>query len=175
LEEYLELAYGKSLPAKSRRSGSVPAYGSGGVVGSHDVALTEGPTVIGWQEEDCGSLYLEAKPAFPIDTVFHILPRIGSMLFFYHLLACQPLSDMNTDAAVPGLNRGNVYRLKFPCLTSDLISAFDSMVERFWKRQAANLDESAALAQVRGLLLPKLIGGELRLLSNLDTNKVEAE
>ena len=82
---------------------------------------------------------------------------------------------MNTDAAVPGLNRDNVYRLKFPCLTSDLISAFDSMVERFWKRQAANLDESAALVQVRGLLLPKLIGDELRLLSNLDTNKVEAE
>ncbi|MCY4332587.1 MAG: restriction endonuclease subunit S [Cyanobacteria bacterium MAG CAR1_bin_15] len=173
LEEYLELAYGKSLPAKSRRPGPVPVYGSGGVVGSHDVALTKGPTVIVGRKGTVGSLYLEAKPAFPIDTVFHILPRIGSMLFCYHLLACQPLSDMNTDAAVPGLNRGNVYRLKFPCPTSDLISAFDDMVGSLWKRQVANLGESAALAQVRDLLLPRLIGGGLRLFSKLDTSKME--
>jgi len=90
LEEYLELAYGKSLPAKSRRPGSMPVYDSGGVVGSHDVALTKGPTVIVGRKGTVGSLYLEAKPAFPIDTVFHILPRIGSMLFCYHLLAANP-------------------------------------------------------------------------------------
>lgn len=34
LEDDLELAYGKSLPAKSRRPGSVPVYGYGGVVGA---------------------------------------------------------------------------------------------------------------------------------------------
>ena len=121
-----------------------------------------------------GSLYLEAKPAFPIDTVFHTLPRIGSVLFYYHLLPCQPLSDVNTDAAVPGLNRGNVYRLKFPCPTSDLISVFDGTVGSFWKRQVTNLDESAALAQVRDLLLPRLVGNKLFIFSNLDTNKIGA-
>ena len=172
LEEYLELAYGKSLPAKSRRPGSVPVYGSGGVIGSHDVALTQGPTVIIGRKGTVGSLYLEAKPAFPIDTVFHTLPRIGSMLFCYHLLACQPLSNMlsnmNTDAAVPGLNRGNVYRLEFPCPTSDLISAFDGMVGSLWKRQVASLDESGALAQVRDSLLPKLIDGGLRVKGSED-------
>jgi len=81
---------------------------------------------------------------------------------------------MNTDAAVPGLNRGNVYRLEFPCPTSDLISVFDGMVGSLWKRQVASLDESGTLAQVRDLLLPRLIGGELSLFSKLDTNKVEA-
>ncbi len=70
---------------------------------------------------------------------------------------------MNTDATVPGPNRSNVYRLQFPCPTSDLISAFDGMAERFWKRQVANLDESSVLAQTRDLLLPKLVGGELRM------------
>ena len=163
LEDYLELAYGKSLPARSRRPGAVPVYGSGGVVGSHDVALTKGPTVIVGRKGTVGSLYLEAKPAFPIDTVFYTLPRIGSMLFSYHLLACQPLKTMNTDAAVPGLNRSNVYRLQFPCPTSNLTSVFDDIVECFWKRQVANLDESDVLVQVRDLLLPRLIGDELRM------------
>ena len=173
LEDYLELAYGKSLPARSRRPGSVPVYGSGGVVGSHDVALTKGPTVIVGRKGTVGSLYLEAKPAFPIDTVFYTLPRIGSMLFSYHLLACQPLRTMNTDAAVPGLNRSNVYRLQFPCPTSNLISVFDDMVECFWKRQVANLDESGVLAQVRNLLLPRLISGKLHINAVEQLSKME--
>ena len=71
------------------------------------------------------------------------------------------MSSMNTDPSVPGLNRSNVYRLQFPCPTSDLISAFDGMVGRFWKRQVANLDESSVLAQIRDLLVPKLIHGKV--------------
>ena len=163
LDDYLELAYGKSLPAKSRRPGSVPVYGSGGVVGTHDVALTRGPTVIVGRKGTVGSLYLTAQPVFPIDTVFHTSPRIGSMLFSYHLLTCQPLRTMNTDAAVPGLNRGNVYRLKFPCPTSDFISAFDNMAGCFWKRQVGTLDESSALAQIRDSLIPRLISGKVTI------------
>ena len=75
---------------------------------------------------------------------------------------------MNTDAIFPGLNRSNVYRLQFPCPTSDLISAFDGMVGRLWKRQVANLGESDILTQIRDLLLPKLIGGELRVKGSED-------
>ena len=80
---------------------------------------------------------------------------------------------MNTDATVPRPNRSNVYRLQFPCPTSDLISAFDGMVGRLWKRQFTYLDESSVLAQIRDLLLPKLVGGELRIFSNLNANKIE--
>ena len=80
---------------------------------------------------------------------------------------------MNTDATVPRPNRSNVYRLQFPCSTSGLISAFDGMVGRLWKRQVTNLDESSVLAQIRDLLLPKLVGGELRIFSNLNANKIE--
>ena len=90
------------------------------------------------------------------------------MLELQDVLACQPLSNMNADAAVPGLNRSNVYRLKLPCPTSDLISVFDGMVGRFWRRQATNLDESSALAQTRDLLLPRLIGDDLRMKDSED-------
>ena len=75
---------------------------------------------------------------------------------------------MNTDATVPRPNRSNVYRLQFPCPTSDLISVFDNMAWCFCKRQAAKLDESGTLAQVRDLLLPKLIGSELRVKGSED-------
>ena len=163
LEEFLELAYGKSLPAKNRNAGNVAVYGSGGRAGTHDAALVEGPAVIVGRKGTIGSLYWEDGSVFPIDTVFYVVPRIGSMLFSYHLLCVQPLNDMNTDAAVPGLNRNNVYRLEFPQPASVLISAFDEVVGPLWSLRGKNLKEIEALGEVRDFLLPKLMSGEIRL------------
>lgn len=163
LEDFLELAYGKSLPAKQRRPGPVAVYGSGGFAGTHDTPLIEGPVVIVGRKGTVGSLYWEDGPAFPIDTVFYVVSRIGSLLFSYHLLAIQPMKDMNTDAAVPGLNRNNAYRLEFPRPTNKVIAAFEDVVEPLWKRRAANLREMETLAQIRDLFLPKLMTGEIRL------------
>ena len=110
-----------------------------------------------------GSLFWEDGPAFPIDTVFYVFPRVDSMLFCYHLLAAQPLGDMNTDAVVPGLNRGNTYRLEVPQPTAELISAFDGVIEPFWTSRAMNLKEATVLAKIRDTLLPELISGKIRV------------
>ena len=179
LEDYLERAKASSPSAKSRsQDPSLPVYGSGGVAKSHDVALAEGPALIIGRKGTVGSLlYPEARSGFPIDTVFYTLARIGSMLFSYHLLALlarQPLRTMNTDATIPGLNRSNVCRLQFPCPTLGLISVFDIMVGYFGNRQVANLDESGALVRLRDFLLPKLVGGGLRMFSKLDANEMGA-
>ena len=163
LEGILELVYGKSLPAKNRMPGNVSVYGSGGVIGTHNIALIDGPAVIVGRKGTVGALYWEDGPAFPIDTVFYVIPRIGSLLFSYHMLAFQPLRDMNTDAAVPGLNRNNVYRLEFALPSFTLASAFEELVGPIWERRSQNLKEMQILKKIRDLLLPKLISGEIRL------------
>jgi len=163
LEDFVELAYGKSLPSKQRRAGPVPVYGSGGVIGTHDTPLVEGPAVIVGRKGTVGSLYWEDSPVFAIDTVFYVVPRFGSLLFNYHLLETQPLRQMNTDAAVPGLNRSNAYRLEVPRPDNNLIAAFDDAIRPLWKRRASGLDEAKTLIQIRDLLLPRLISGEIRL------------
>ena len=165
LAELVELAYGKSLPAKSRVSGNVRVYGSGGVTGTHNAALIDGPAVIVGRKGTVGSLYWEDGPAFPIDTVFYVVPRIGSMLFSYHALSFQPLRDMNTDAAVPGLNRNNVYRLEFTMPPSPLLSIFDEVVGPIWRLRGNNLKELQTLTETRNFLQPKLVSGALRIRS----------
>ena len=163
LEDFLELFYGKSLPKEKRTPGEVAVYGSGGPIGTHDTALIDGPAVIVGRKGTVGSLFWVDGPVFPIDTVFYALPRIGSILFCYHLLACQPLQNMNTDAAVPGLNRKNAYRLKFPQPASELISAFGDIIGDLWQRRAKNQMEIQTLTATRDLLLPKLMSGEICL------------
>lgn len=160
--DYLSLAYGKSLPAGKRHPGGVPVYGSGGITGFHSEALVNEPAVIVGRKGTVGSLYWEDRPCFPIDTVFFVQPE-APLPFCYYLLESLPLQDMNTDAAVPGLNRENVYRLEVAAPPTALIAAFAETASRFRETIAAVSGESETLAQLRDTLLPKLISGELRI------------
>ena len=73
------------------------------------------------------------------------------------------LSDMNTDAAVPGLNRENAYRLLVPNAPKDVVAAFDSVVRSVRQQIDHNAEQAQTLATLRDTLLPRLISGQLRL------------
>jgi len=68
-----------------------------------------------------------------------------------------------TDAAVPGLNQGNAYRLESPRPPYKPLSTFDDVAKSLWKRRAADLKETKTIALTCDLFLPKLMFGEIRL------------
>jgi len=171
VEDILELAYGKALVATNRVHGNVPVYGSGGIAGRHNEALIGGPLIIVGRKGTVGSLYWEDNPCYPIDTVFYVKPKASLIFCFYHLQTLG-LGEMNTDAAVPGLNRDNVYRLPVPWSTQRLREIFDETVMPFRKRIKTNSEENETLRAMSNLLLPKLISGEIRL---QDAEKVVEE
>jgi len=162
ISDFLSLAYGKSLPTGKRVPENIPVYGSGGITGFHNEALVSGPAVIVGRKGTVGSLYWEDRPCFPIDTVFYV-QHVAPLSFCYYLLESLPLRDMNTDAAVPGLNRENVYRLEVAAPPAELVSLFAVTASRFRENIAAISKEGETLAALRDTLLPKLISGELRV------------
>lgn len=161
--ELLELSYGKALKATDRTQGEVPVYGSGGINGTHDRALIDHPTVIVGRKGTVGSLYWEDRPCFPIDTVFFVKPMLASLEFCFRSLQTQPLRDMNTDAAVPGLNRENVYRLKVGLPPPSILEVFDQIVGSFRNRMQGIRSEVSGLEDLRDTLLPRLMSGKLRI------------
>jgi len=162
LDSFLELAYGKALKADNRNAGAIPVYGSGGVTGWHDSALCTSPSIIVGRKGTVGSLYWESRPFFPIDTVFYVKAK-RPMTYCYQLLKTLGLHDMNTDAAVPGLNRENVYRLKAPDIPSAVLKAFDATAKVLRQSVDHNERRAQTLSSVRDTLLPRLISGQLRL------------
>ena len=162
VEDLLELAYGKALKATDRVAGDVPVYGSGGVTGLHNCALVGSRTVVVGRKGTVGSLYWEDRPCFPIDTVFYVRARVPLTFCFYQLRVLG-LEGMNTDGAVPGLNRNNVYRLPVVIPTPSVLSAFDDLAASLRARVFANDVQAQTLATLRDTLLPRLISGQLRL------------
>ena len=162
IDEILELAYGKALKATERTEGDIPVYGSGGITGFHNQSLVTGPSIIIGRKGTVGSLFWEDRSFFPIDTVFYVKTKI-SLAYCFYLLKTLGLREMNTDAAVPGLNRGNVYRLNVPQIPNQLLSIFDGFVGLLRSSIYENEVQIRVLSNIRDSLLPRLVSGQLRL------------
>lgn len=138
--EFSPFKYGKSLPAIARRNGEVRVYGSNGPVDQHDVALLEGPAIVVGRKGSVGTVVFERGPLWPIDTAFYVDEVNGDLHFAYYLLSSLGLDLMNTDSAVPGLNRENAHRrlLMIPPVDeqraiASILGAFDDKIELNWK------------------------------------------
>jgi len=163
LGDVIELAYGKALKATDRRPGRVPVYGSGGVTGSHDEALVNHASIIVGRKGTVGALYWEDEPFFPIDTTFYVKPRTAPLTFCFYAMQQLGLEHMNTDAAVPGLNRENAYRLDVVQPPASVLKAFDSLVRALRDGIRTNTIRAETLVELRDSLLPRLVSGELCL------------
>ncbi len=150
-----ELAYGKSLTADSRIPGDYPVYGSAGEVGTHTNYLIDGPGIIIGRKGSVGTVYYEKRNFFPIDTSYYVIPKEGNDLrFLYYKFQTLGLNKLNSDAAVPGLNRNVAYEQSsiYPPLPTQrkiasILSAYDDLIENNLKR--IKLMEEKALMEYR--------------------------
>lgn len=111
--EYCPFIYGKSLSESKRQKGNIPVYGSNGIVGFHDKSLVEYPGIIIGRKGSVGAIHLSEEPFWAIDTSFYIYStNLDELYFIYFLLKTLGLDKMNSDSAVPGLNRENAHSLK---------------------------------------------------------------
>ena len=72
VKDVCEFKYGKPLPEQLRRTGNVNVYGSNGVVGEHDAAITLGETIVIGRKGSYGKINYSEKSCYPIDTTFYI-------------------------------------------------------------------------------------------------------
>jgi type I restriction enzyme S subunit len=114
LGDLFELKYGKSLRKDTRVKGRIPVFGSNGQVDVHDQSLVNQPTIIVGRKGSIGEVHLVETPCWPIDTTYFVEPIAKekfSLEWLYRLLRTLRLQELNRSAAIPGLNRDDVYRI----------------------------------------------------------------
>ncbi|MCG8553557.1 MAG: restriction endonuclease subunit S, partial [Desulfobacterales bacterium] len=112
-----ELKYGKSLRKDKRMAGDIPVYGANGIVGHHDQSLISGKTIIVGRKGSVGEVHYVEKPSWPIDTTYFIKLKKNfdvDLKWFFRLLKTLRLPELSRSAAIPGLNRNDVYKIKIP-------------------------------------------------------------
>lgn len=158
LGDVAPLNYGKALKQDDRVSGPFPVYGSSGIVGTHVKALVPGPTIIVGRKGNVGSVYRSSEDCHPIDTVYYIDSSRCSFHLYY---ALQHMSFINTDVAVPGLNRNFAHSRSILIPEQKIYRLFEDTVAPMHLQIDLLCKENVALTQARDLLLPRLMNGEI--------------
>jgi type I restriction enzyme S subunit len=142
LGEVCVLNYGKNLPAAKREYGDIPVYSSAGKIDFHSLPHVDSEGIIIGRKGSVGKIYFSSVPFYPIDTSYFIIPdEKYNLKFLYYNIQTLGLEDLNSDAAVPGLNRNNAYSqlINIPPLQTqkriaDILSAYDDLIENNLKR-----------------------------------------
>ncbi|CAB0574663.1 restriction endonuclease subunit S [Corynebacterium diphtheriae] len=172
LSDVVDLHYGKSLPVERRVDGAIPVVGSGGISGTHNEALIRDSTIVIGRKGTIGSVRWIEGPSFPIDTTYWVTSKELPLEFVYQLLKAVDFAALNTDSAVPGLNRHNALAQSVPEVSLAEGIRFKELTEPFRQRAQMAIVENKTLAQARDELLPLLMNGKITIAEAKD--EVEA-
>lgn len=168
LKSRVRFAYGDSLAAEDRNDGEISVFGSNGVVGTHDRAITEGSTIIIGRKGSFGKVAWSDDSCFPIDTTYFVDRRQTSqhLRWLYYTLGSLQLDTVNFDSAVPGLSREIAYalRVRFPPLAEQQrIAAFlDTICAAIDAAVSAKRKQHETLESVREALIESAVTQGLR-------------
>lgn len=165
LGDVIELHYGKGLKTEKRTGSGYPVVGSSGIVDYHSEFLVEGPGIVIGRKGTLGKVIYLWDNFYPIDTTYYVKSKVESagLLYEYFLLKTINFGDMNTDSAVPGLNRDIALSTEIKIAPEHKLHSFNDLVVKFVDKLKKNNDQIRTIENLRDTLLPKLMSGEVRV------------
>ncbi|MBG0749081.1 MAG: restriction endonuclease subunit S [Planktothrix agardhii KL2] len=158
LEKVGFLNYGKALKKDERVLGKYPVFGSGGIIGTHNKFLVEAPGIIVGRKGSIGNVFWTKENYYPIDTTYYINKEQSNLYLYY---ALQNIGFINTDVAVPGLNRDFAHSRNLLMPDKKLLVLFDDFVNPVYKQISKLNKYDQKLQQARDILIPRLMNGEI--------------
>ncbi len=160
LGEIAPLNYGKALKKDDRIPGPFHVFGSSGIIGTHEKSLVSGPAIIVGRKGNVGSIFWSQNDFYPIDTVYFIEAKYCSIHLYHALLNTQ---FINTDVAVPGLNRDFAHSRLLLVPDNKILALFEQHATAIYGQINRLAKYNQTLTQARDLLLPRLMNGDITL------------
>ncbi len=84
-------------------------------------------------------------------------------MYEYFLLKTLNFEEMNSDSAVPGLNRDIALSIEIKIAPLERLHKFNQFTSTFVDKLRENTKQIRTLEKLRDTLLPKLMSGEVRM------------
>lgn len=160
LSDILTVCYGKDH--KRLGDGSIPCYGSGGLMRYVDKPLYTGESVLIPRKGSLNNVMYVNEAFWTVDTMFYTqMTHANVAKFAYFIVRSLDLAGMNVGSAVPSMTTTVLNSLEIILPSDDTLANFEKNVTPMFLQMKANNEESTRLAELRDTLLPRLISGEL--------------
>ena len=149
LGEVCKIKNGKDY--KHLSNGSVPVYGSGGVMKYVNEAIYSQPSVLIPRKGSLNNLFFVDTPFWNVDTIYYteintdyILPK-----FFYYYLVTLELEKLNLAGGVPSLTQSTLNKLSIPIPPLRVQGRIVEILDKFTQLEAELEKELAAELEAR--------------------------
>jgi len=160
LSELITVKYGKDQ--KKLADGTIPVFGSGGIMRFADTALYNEESVLIPRKGTLNNVMYINKPFWSVDTMFYTeMSHQNIAKYIYFFVSSKDLASMNAGSAVPSMTTEILNALPVVIPPDSELARFEEVVDVQFKQMQANQAESDNLAALRDTLLPRLMSGEL--------------
>ena len=115
LAELVTIKYGKNQKKVVSESGSIPIYGTGGLIGYATDFLYDKPSVLIGRKGTIGKVKFVDHPFWTVDTLFYTVVNSEIVLpkYLYYVMSQIDLNNYNEGTTIPSLRTETLNRLEF--------------------------------------------------------------
>ena len=156
----MRVKYGKDH--KKLEDGTIPCYGSGGVMRYVERSLYDKESVLIPRKGTLNNVMYVNTPFWSVDTMFYTVMKVKNVAkFVFHFVKEKDLASMNAGSAVPSMTTDILNAMELTIPSAEELLKFESNMAPLYKAIQYNEAESKKLSKLRDVLLPKLMSGEL--------------
>lgn len=115
LAELATIKYGKNQKKVLSENGTIPIYGTGGLMGYAIEALYSEPSVLIGRKGTIGKVKYVDHPFWTVDTLFYTIVNTEIVLpkYLYYVMSLIDLNNYNEGTTIPSLRTETLNRLEF--------------------------------------------------------------
>lgn len=162
ITDVLEIKYGKDH--KLLKEGTIPVYGTGGIMRYVEKSLFTGESVLIPRKGSLNNIMLVGGTFWTIDTMFYSIPKennVAKIVYFY--LKGVDMYSFNIGAAVPSMTVNILSGMKLLVPNEDVKNKFEMIASKYFIRMHSLQSQLRLLTEARDRLLPKLMSGEIEI------------
>ena len=152
LSDLLTVKYGKDH--KHLLDGSIPLYGSGGIMRYVEKPLYNKVSVLIPRKGTLSNVMYVDEPFWSVDTMFYTeILKPYAAKFIYYFVKSKDLAGMDTGSAVPSMSSEIIHSMQLDIPDDATLIAFDNRLNPLYKQMKVNNQECAELQKLQEVLL----------------------
>lgn len=144
LSELVTIKYGKNQKKIVSEIGTVPIYGTGGLMGYGIEALYNEPSVLIGRKGTIGKVKYVEHPFWTVDTLFYTIVNTKLVIpkYLYYVMSQIDLNNYNEGTTIPSLRTETLNRLEFDIpsleIQEQILSYLNPIDEKIVKNEMIN-------------------------------------
>ena len=152
LSDLLTVKYGKDH--KHLLDGSIPLYGSGGIMRYVEKSLYSKVSVLIPRKGTLSNVMYVDEPFWSVDTMFYTeIHKPFAAKFIYYFVKSKDLAGMDTGSAVPSMSSEIIHSMQLDIPDDETLITFDNRLTPLYKQMKMNNQECAKLQKLQEVLL----------------------